>query len=129
MIQKRLLNRFKDKNPSPLNNLDFLLGHTYNQIISMALQLENHMKVSRYEAANLGSTLECFLLCLRLKSGLPQDHFRILLTFVSPQVDIENETGWMESTSAAIRHMLVTYLGFGNKSLTTQMEKQLENST
>lgn len=29
MIQKRLLNRFKDKNPSPLNNLDFLLNHTY----------------------------------------------------------------------------------------------------
>lgn len=30
MIQKRLLNRFKDKNPSPLNNLDYLLSHTYN---------------------------------------------------------------------------------------------------
>ena len=29
-IQKRLLNRFKDKNPSPLNNLDFLLNHTYD---------------------------------------------------------------------------------------------------
>ena len=25
IIQKKLLNRFKDKNPSPLNNLDFLL--------------------------------------------------------------------------------------------------------
>ena len=37
MIQKRLLNRFKDKNPSPLNNLDFLLSHTYNQIIEMGL--------------------------------------------------------------------------------------------
>jgi Bardet-Biedl syndrome 9 protein len=32
-IQKRLLNRFKDKNPSPLNNLDFLLNHTYVQIL------------------------------------------------------------------------------------------------
>lgn len=29
VIQKRILNRFKDKNPSPLNNLDFLLNHTY----------------------------------------------------------------------------------------------------
>ena len=33
VIQKRLLNRFKDKNPSPLNNLDFLLNHTYMQIV------------------------------------------------------------------------------------------------
>ena len=29
VIQKRVLNRFKDKNPSPLNNLDILLNHTY----------------------------------------------------------------------------------------------------
>ena len=29
IIQKKLLNRFKDKNPSALNNLDFLLQHTY----------------------------------------------------------------------------------------------------
>lgn len=35
-IQKRMLNRFKDKNPSPLNNLDFLLNHTYGQIIDNA---------------------------------------------------------------------------------------------
>ena len=40
MIQKRLLNRFKDKNPSPLNNLDFLLNHTYDQIIEMAMKVE-----------------------------------------------------------------------------------------
>ena len=42
MIQKRLLNRFKDKNPSPLNNLDFLLNHTYDQIIEMAMKIEKH---------------------------------------------------------------------------------------
>ena len=30
LIQKKLLNRFKDKNPSPLNNLDFLLQHTHS---------------------------------------------------------------------------------------------------
>lgn len=35
MVQKRLLNRFKDKNPTPLNNLDFLLTHTYSKIIEM----------------------------------------------------------------------------------------------
>lgn len=42
MIQKRLLNRFKDKNPSPLNNLDFLLNDTYDQIIQMAMRIEQH---------------------------------------------------------------------------------------
>ena len=47
MIQKRLLNRFKDKNPSPLNNLDFLLQHTYDQIIQMAIQIEQHKKEAK----------------------------------------------------------------------------------
>lgn len=47
MIQKRLLNRFKDKNPSPLNNLDFLLNHTYEQIIEMALKIEENQKSSK----------------------------------------------------------------------------------
>jgi Bardet-Biedl syndrome 9 protein len=36
LIQKRLLNRFKDKNPTPLNNLDFLLNHTYQQLLEAA---------------------------------------------------------------------------------------------
>ena len=36
LIQKKLLNRFKDKNPSALNNLDFLLQHTYQQVLEVA---------------------------------------------------------------------------------------------
>ena len=40
LIQKKLLNRFKDKNPSALNNLDFLLNHTYGQVIDTCNQME-----------------------------------------------------------------------------------------
>jgi Bardet-Biedl syndrome 9 protein len=98
MIQKRLLNRFKDKNPSPLNNLDYLLGHTYNQIIAMALEIEKHTKNSKIVAYNLGCTLECFLICLRLKSSMQNDQFAILKNYISTNVDINNETGWLEST-------------------------------
>ena len=32
VIQRRLLARFKDKTPSPLNNLDTLLDGTYRQV-------------------------------------------------------------------------------------------------
>jgi Bardet-Biedl syndrome 9 protein len=39
-IQKRLLNRFKDKNPSALNNLDFLLNDTYGQIVEASTMVE-----------------------------------------------------------------------------------------
>lgn len=40
MIQKKMLNRFKDKSPSPLNNLDHLLTHTYSVIIATAANVE-----------------------------------------------------------------------------------------
>ena len=35
LIQKRLLVRFKERNPSPLTNLDMLLHGTYNQLIEL----------------------------------------------------------------------------------------------
>mmetsp|Transcript_27459 Transcript_27459/g.26543 ORF Transcript_27459/g.26543 Transcript_27459/m.26543 type:complete len:81 (-) Transcript_27459:335-577(-) len=41
VIQKRILNRFKDKNPSPLNNLDFLLNSTYAEIIDTASDIQS----------------------------------------------------------------------------------------
>lgn len=44
IIQKKLLNRFKDKNPSALNNLDFLLQHTYAQVIEISTQIESLKK-------------------------------------------------------------------------------------
>ena len=44
IIQKKLLNRFKDKNPSALNNLDFLLQHTYAQVIEISTQIESLRK-------------------------------------------------------------------------------------
>jgi Bardet-Biedl syndrome 9 protein len=73
MIQKRLLNRFKDKNPSPLNNLDFLLNHTYEQIIEMALKIEEHKNASKIVSQKLACSLEVVLLLIRVKACLPQD--------------------------------------------------------
>jgi Bardet-Biedl syndrome 9 protein len=73
MIQKRLLNRFKDKNPSPLNNLDFLLNHTYEQIINMALTIEKYNKDYRIISQKLANCIEIVLLLLRVKAKLPED--------------------------------------------------------
>lgn len=67
IIQKRMLNRFKDKNPSPLNNLDFLLNHTYNQIIETATSLEElkgHMKLV---SNKLSCCIEIILLLIKLR--------------------------------------------------------------
>jgi len=92
MIQKKMLNRFKDKNPSPLNNLDSLLTHTYGQIIAQAGQVEmlrEHLAVAR---ADLSNMLEiCILLTvLSASEPLPEDQYTLLRSFLSPQVDDGN---------------------------------------
>jgi Bardet-Biedl syndrome 9 protein len=110
MIQKRLLNRFKDKNPSPLNNLDFLLNHTYEQIIEMALKIEEHQKASKVLAQRLACSLEVVLLLVKIKAKLPQDQYEILRSYLSPCIDSESETGWEEATLASVVHLVRTSL-------------------
>ena len=63
MIQKRLLNRFKDKNPSPLNNLDFLLTHTYGSIIETTNAVDKERIKLTNAASSLSNMVEmCILL-------------------------------------------------------------------
>ena len=115
MIQKRLLNRFKDKNPSPLNNLDFLLNHTYDQIIEMAMKIEKHKQSSKAVAQKLACSLEVVLLLLIVKARIPEEQYLLLKNFVPSLIDTESETGWEESTLASIQHLLRTSLAAGGK--------------
>lgn len=75
MVQKRLLNRFKDKNPSPLNNLDFLLTHTYSKIIDMTNTVDKEKEKMASANSYLANILEiCILLTvIGATQKLPED--------------------------------------------------------
>ena len=75
MVQKRLLNRFKDKNPSPLNNLDFLLTHTYSKIIDMTNTVDKEKEKLASANSCLANMLEiCILLTvIGATQKLPED--------------------------------------------------------
>jgi hypothetical protein len=85
-----------------LNNLDFLLNHTYDQIIEMAMNIEKHRIETKKLAQKLACSLEVVLLLLRIKARLPKDQFVILRHFIPCNIDTENETGWEESTLASV---------------------------
>lgn len=53
IVEKRLINRFKDKNPTPLNNLDFLLNQTYQEMMSIANEIEEYQNELEYASHNL----------------------------------------------------------------------------
>ena len=70
-----MLNRFKDKNPSPLNNLDFLLNHTYNQIIDVSNhidELKKHLKVVSYK---LSCAVEMILILLKIRFKMTEEEY------------------------------------------------------
>lgn len=97
-----MINRFKDKNPSPLNNLDFLLNHTYDQIIDMAIKIEK-IRIQISKVSNkLSCTLESVLLLLKIKAKLPVTEYETLRYFISPHIDNYSETCWEDATFTGI---------------------------
>lgn len=73
VIQKKLLNRFKDKNPSALNHLDFLLKHTYSQVIEVGNQIEglkNHLEET---SLHLGNAVASNNLIMKTVAGLSEE--------------------------------------------------------
>ena len=111
IIQKKLLNRFKDKNPSALNNLDFLLQHTYAQVIEAASQIEVLKSDQAIVGVALSNAIVSNNLILRTLCGLGDEQFEILCQFLSPTInESQSDIGWEELTQASTAHLLRTCL-------------------
>lgn len=110
VIQKRMLNRFKDKNPSPLNNLDFLLNHTYNQIIEISNHIDELKKNLKIVSSKLSCAVEMILLLLKIRFKMTDEEYQVLRMHLSPNIDDENEHGWEEITNAGMTSLLKTCL-------------------
>ena len=125
MIQKRLLNRFKDKNPSPLNNLDFLLSHTYGTIIDMANKTDLLKDSLAQASAHLSSALEtvCLLTSLAGEQPISSEQYELLRQCINPVVDDGNllsEMGWEEVAYASTAHLLRTCLAKNKQNAVVQ---------
>ena len=109
-IQKRLLNKFKDKTPTLLDNLDILLENT-NQQVSLVLEkadshhsillnfqilaLASRYEQCRYELNRASHDLSCAtkLICLLLKTSvnLSNENAQLLNAILSPVISDDNE--------------------------------------
>ena len=105
------MNRFKDKNPSALNNLDFLLQHTHSQVIEIGTQIENLKRDQAIIATALSNSITSNNIVLRTLCNMSDEQWEILNQFISPAVDDDNsEIGWEELTTASTAHLLRTCL-------------------
>ncbi|XP_064199426.1 protein PTHB1 isoform X1 [Anguilla rostrata] len=114
-IQRRLLTRFKDKTPAPLQNLDTLMEGTYRQVIALAdAAEENRMKLCQ-AFARLRSATQLLIMLLSLWHGLGTEQTAILQATLLPLLQDTPQLGWEESVDAAVSHLLRTCLSRSSK--------------
>jgi len=111
-IQKRLLVRFKDRNPSPMNNLDSLFEDTFKQLIAIANEVDKLQNELALTANALVCATHLILLLMRyaLGSNLSKEDFKTLQHHLTPIVMDFATQGWEECIDAAMTHLLRTSL-------------------
>uniref|UniRef100_A0A674J2B6 Bardet-Biedl syndrome 9 n=1 Tax=Terrapene triunguis TaxID=2587831 RepID=A0A674J2B6_9SAUR len=124
-IERRLLTRFKDKTPAPLQHLDTLLEGTYRQIIALADAAEENQANMFQAFTKLKSATQLVIMLISLWQKLSTDQVAILEATFLPLMQDTQELGWEESVDAAISHLLRTCLSKSSKeqalTLTTQL--------
>ncbi|KAM4600656.1 protein PTHB1 [Polymixia lowei] len=120
-IQRRLLTRFKDKTPAPLQNLDTLLDGTYQQVMALAEAAEENRRLLEQAFVRLRSATHLLVLLLSLWQGLTPDQTAILEATLLPLLQDTPTLGWEESCDAAVSHLLRSCLSRSPKDQATSL--------
>ncbi|KAM4580045.1 protein PTHB1 [Odontesthes bonariensis] len=120
-IQRRLLTRFKDKTPAPLQNLDTLLDATYTQVMALAEAAEENRAQLEEAFVRLRSATHLLVLLMSLWQGLTPDQTAILEATLLPLLQDTPQLGWEESCDAAVSHLLRSCLSRSPKDQATSL--------
>ncbi|XP_048195445.1 protein PTHB1 isoform X4 [Perognathus longimembris pacificus] len=124
-IQRRLLTRFKDKTPAPLQHLDTLLDGTYKQVIALADTVEENQDNLLQSFARLKSATHLVILLIGLWQKLSAEQIAILEAAFLPLQEDTQELGWEETVDAAVAHLLKTCLSKSSKEQALNLSSQL----
>ncbi|XP_065795459.1 protein PTHB1 isoform X3 [Muntiacus reevesi] len=125
-IQRRLLTRFKDKTPAPLQHLDTLLDGTYKQVIALADAVEENQGNLFQSFTRLKSATHLVILLIGLWQKLSVDQIAILEAAFLPLQQDTQELGWEETVDAALSHLLKTCLSKSSKEQALNFSSQLD---
>merc|ERR1712176_1016301 len=101
---------FKDRNPSPLNHLDYLLTHTFDATVQLTEAIDDVERALRTVSSHLSAATDLVLLLIRLRFELDDENFRVLRLHLSPEMCDTIEQGWEEQVDASLIHLLRTSL-------------------
>jgi Bardet-Biedl syndrome 9 protein len=112
-VQKRLLVRYRDKNPAPLLNLQVLQRETYEALIRDGRELEALQQRLGGVANDLSCVVRLVTLLIAFKFDLDEASETVMRSFLSPHVTELGDAGWEEATDASLAHLLRAMSGKG----------------
>ncbi|CAM9284783.1 unnamed protein product, partial [Ectocarpus sp. 12 AP-2014] len=113
VVEKRLLSRFKDRNPAALDSLDVVSEETYQRLVELCDGVERAQDRLAVSAARLGCAVRLVALLAQHRFQLPCKDHKLLLAHLYPDVTNTGDQvlrGWEESVDAAVTHLLRTSL-------------------
>uniref|UniRef100_A0A8C3KFU1 Bardet-Biedl syndrome 9 n=1 Tax=Calidris pygmaea TaxID=425635 RepID=A0A8C3KFU1_9CHAR len=124
-IERRLLTRFKDKTPAPLQHLDTLLEGTFREVIALADAAEENQANMFQAFTKLRSATHLLVTLISLWQKLSTDQVAILEATFLPLAEDTPELGWEEAVDAAISYLLRTCLSKSSKEQALSLSSQL----
>ncbi|KAM6104586.1 protein PTHB1 isoform 2-T2 [Theristicus caerulescens] len=124
-IERRLLTRFKDKTPAPLQHLDTLLEGTFREVIALADAAEENQANMFQAFTKLKSATHLVIMLISLWQKLSTDQVAILEATFLPLAEDTQELGWEETVDAAISYLLRTCLSKSSKEQALTLSSQL----
>ncbi|XP_054049627.1 protein PTHB1 isoform X2 [Rissa tridactyla] len=124
-IERRLLTRFKDKTPAPLQHLDTLLEGTFREVIALADAAEENQANVFQAFTKLKSATHLMIMLISLWQKLSADQVAILEATFLPLAEDTPELGWEETVDAAISYLLRTCLSKSSKEQALTLSSQL----
>ncbi|KAF5286639.1 hypothetical protein FQA39_LY16213 [Lamprigera yunnana] len=109
VIQKRLISKFKDKNPTSLTNMEILLEQTYLKIVDLGTRLETEILCLSNIQGELSCVLHLMLLLMNLTNGNKNLIPILETTFCSLIYDIEGQN-WEDVLETGLCYLLRTIL-------------------
>ncbi|KAM6282152.1 protein PTHB1 isoform 2-T3 [Porphyrio hochstetteri] len=124
-IERRLLTRFKDRIPAPLQHLDTLLEGTFREVIALADAAEENQANMFQAFTKLKSATHLVIMLISLWQKLSADQVAILEATFLPLAEDTQELGWEETVDAAISYLLRTCLSKSSKEQALTLSNQL----
>jgi len=110
VVQKSILNKYKEKTPPSLNNLDFLLSNIHNSVLDLTTELDELNTQYKLSFKDVIIWTEGMLLMLKLRSKMNEGQFTIIRD-VFPLDNLENlsENSWVDITLANMTNFFKYY--------------------